>query len=256
MDTKHHYGWRRDTPDHRDLRFTPSLASLRKALPSIVDLRSKMPAVYNQGSLGSCTANAIGAALQYNQKRQGKRHFIPSRLFIYYNERVMEGTVASDAGAQIRNGIKCVAKYGGPKETLWPYSDKVPGPFSKKPPAVAYKNGEEHQAIQYMRVAQKEVQLKTCLAEGFPIIMGMAVPASFDADAVASTGIMPMPQPREQVLGGHAVLIVGYDTQKRKYIVRNSWGKSWGDGGHFHAPEDFIHDPDWCSDFWTIRQVE
>lgn len=210
--------------------------------------------MYNQGNLGSCTANAIGAALQFNQKKQGAKDFVPSRLFIYYNERDLEGTVASDAGAEIRDGIKSVANVGAPPEALWPYSDKIPGPFTKKPPAKAYTAGLDHQAVSYARVAQTARQLKNCLAEGFPVVMGMAVPASFDT--VTRKGDMVMPTPNERVLGGHAVLIVGYNSTKRTYTVRNSWGTGWGDKGYFHAPEAFIEDPNWCSDFWTIRSVE
>ena len=168
----------------------------------------------------------------------------------------MEGTVASDAGAEIRDGIKCVAQFGAPRESLWPYSDKVPGPFTKKPSAAAYKEGLNHQAVTYLRVTQTAQQLKGCLAEGFPVVFGMSVPASFESDDVATNGKMPMPTANEQILGGHAVIIVGYNSTKRTYIVRNSWGTVWGDKGHFHAPEAFIHDPNWCSDFWTIRRVE
>src|SRR6266403_3711889 len=114
------YGWIPDLPDQRDYLYAAPPAFLR-ALPPRVDLRSKCPPVYDQGQLGSCTANAIGAAFQFNQKKEKLTSFVPSRLFIYYNERDMEGTVAQDAGAYIRDGIKSVNKLGACPEPLWPY---------------------------------------------------------------------------------------------------------------------------------------
>ena len=114
------FGWQPDLPDHRDHLYAAPVVWLKK-LAAKVDLRSKCPAVYDQGQLGSCTANAIGAAVQFDQMKQKiKNVFVPSRLFIYYNERVMEGTVSSDSGAQIRDGIKSVGKQGDCSEKLWP----------------------------------------------------------------------------------------------------------------------------------------
>src|SRR5215469_6767170 len=114
------YGWIPDLPDHRDLLYAAPVAALQ-ALPGKVDLTSKCAPVYDQGQLGSCTANAIGGAIQFEQMKQSIPNFTPARLFIYYNERAIEGTVASDSGAQIRDGVKSVAQQGACPETMWPY---------------------------------------------------------------------------------------------------------------------------------------
>ena len=114
------YGWTPDLPDARDHLFSAPQISLT-ALPPSADLRSTCPPVYNQEQIGSCTANAIGAAFEFETTKQGLPDFMPSRLFIYYNERAMEGSIATDSGAQIRDGVKSVAKLGVCPETEWPY---------------------------------------------------------------------------------------------------------------------------------------
>src|SRR3954470_12567921 len=166
------YGWTPDLPDHRDLMFRAPLSRLG-ALPTRIDLRPDCPPVYNQGGLGSCTANAIGAALQFDQLKQvAPDVFTPSRLFIYYNERVVEHTVREDAGAMIRDGIKSVSKQGAPHETLWPY---VLAKYRTKPAAAAYRDAGKHQALLYQRVRRTLDQFKGCLAAGYPFVFGFSV---------------------------------------------------------------------------------
>src|SRR5712691_2715928 len=201
-----HYGWTPDVPDQRDRVFAAAPVA---ALPPSVDLRGQCPPVYDQGQLGSCTANAIGAALQFNQMKQGESSFAPSRLFIYYNERVMEHSVSEDAGAMIRDGIKSVAKLGAPPETPdWPYDIRK---FRDKPTAGTYTVAKKYQALLYQRVSQQIDQLKGCLAAGFPFVFGISVYESFESAAVAKSGNVPMPKVSEKNLGGHAILAVGYD---------------------------------------------
>jgi C1A family cysteine protease len=247
------YGWNPDHPDGRDLLYGAPPEALDK-LPQKVDLRDHCPEVYDQGQLGSCTANAIGGALEFDQIKQGEQPFTPSRLFIYYNERDMEGTVSSDSGAQIRDGVKSVNKQGACKEDpTWPYQINK---FDDKPPQAAYDEGEEHQAIRYLRLTQALSQFKGCLAQGFPFVYGFAVYESFESQKVTDTGHVPMPKAHEQLLGGHAVLAVGYDEDKERFVVRNSWGPDWGDHGYFTIPYAYLTQPSLSSDFWTIRRVE
>ena len=123
------YGWKPDLPDHRDLLYSAPIVALQK-LPAKVDLSNGCPPVYDQGQLGSCTANAISAALQFDQKKQKLKSVMPSRLFIYYNERDIEGTVNQDSGAMIRDGIRSVNKLGSCPEKMWPYD---PGPYPPNP---------------------------------------------------------------------------------------------------------------------------
>jgi C1A family cysteine protease len=246
------YGWVPDLPDHRDLKFTaPMTAMAAETLPSSVDLRPLCPPVYNQGQLGSCTANAIAGAIQFDQlKQKVVTPFNPSRLFIYYNERVMENTVASDSGAMIRDGIKSVAQQGVPPESMWSYDESM---FATAPSADAVAAAQTHLVTAYHSVAQDLIDMKTCLAAGFPFVFGFSVYADFESDQVATTGILGLPGHNESQLGGHAVLCVGYNDETQRFIVRNSWGNSWGQQGYFEMPYDYLTNPDMADDFWVIN---
>jgi C1A family cysteine protease len=251
------YGWIPDLPDARDHLYAAPPAIL-SALPPKKDLRPQCPPVYDQGQLGSCTGNAIAGALQFERMNQ-KLHaaeLVPSRLFIYYNERVIEHTAPQDSGAQIRDGIKSVAKQGACFESgsnAWSYDIAK---FATKPSLGCYDAAKLDKAVQYTRLVPNLAQLKGCLASGYPFAFGFTVYESFESQQVASTGIVPMPNlATEQVLGGHAVLAVGYDDSQQRFTVRNSWGSGWGQGGYFLMPYAYLIDHNLADDFWTIRLV-
>ena len=248
------YGWIPDLPDHRDHLYAAPVVYLRE-LPTKVDLRPNCPKeVYDQGQLGSCTANAIAGAIEFDRIKQKLADiFTPSRLFIYYNERVIEGTVDSDSGAQIRDGIKSVSQQGGPHEALWPYDITK---FTDPPSKTAIDDGLKHVAVSYQRVTRNLNQMKGCLASGYPFVFGFTVYESFESQEVAKTGVVPMPSSNEQVLGGHAVLAVGYDDSQQRFMVRNSWGDKWGMAGYFTMPYTYLTDSNLSDDFWTIRLVK
>ncbi len=247
------YGWLPDLPDARDFMY----AAPRKvvaALPVQVDLRPLCPPVLDQGELGSCTANAIANAHLFGQlKQKALKPFSPSRLFIYYNERVMEGTVDIDAGAMIRDGIKSIAQLGVCPETQWPYNIVK---FKRKPTKKCYQEALKHQALSYQRLVQTLPQLKGCLAAGYPFVFGFSVYESFETTEVAATGTAPMPSPGERLLGGHAVLAVGYDEANQRFLIMNSWGTDWGLEGFFTLPYSYLTDRRLAADLWTVRLIE
>jgi C1A family cysteine protease len=246
------YGWIPDLPDHRDFLYAAAPEVLA-TLPTTIDLTKQCPPVYDQGQLGSCTANAIAAAIEFDLMKQSQTNiFLPSRLFIYYNERVIEGTTASDSGAQIRDGIKSVATLGDCPETLWPY---IIAKFAVKPPSNCYSSAKKYKALSYQRLLQDANQFKGCLASGYPFVFGFTVYASFESAAVAQSGIVPMPTPGEKTMGGHAVMAVGYNDAAQRFIVRNSWGDGWGMKGYFTIPYGYLLDQNLSSDFWTIHVV-
>jgi len=246
------YGWIPDLPDHRDHVFSAPTPVLTE-LPPSVDLRPGCPkTVYDQGRLGSCTANAIAAAFEFDLSKQELPDFMPSRLFIYYNERRMEGSVDSDSGAMIRDGIKSVAKQGVCMEDAWPYDITK---FTNEPSADCYTSAQSNRALAYQRVPQTLNQMRGCLAHGFPFVFGFSVYESFESDEVSKTGVVPLPGAGEAQLGGHAVLAVGYDDAPARFLVRNSWGPDWGQGGYFTIPYSYLTDRGLASDFWTIAQV-
>ena len=247
------FGWLPDLPDHRDLRYEARPATIAR-LPARIDLTQQCPPVYDQGELGSCTANAIAGAFEFEQDRQSaKSDFMPSRLFIYYNERVIEHTINSDSGAMIRDGMKCVNQQGVCPETLWPYD---PGAFTQKPPDACYKNALSHQVVSYHRVPRHVDQMKGCLSEGYPFVLGFTVYEAFESPEVAKTGVLNLPSSSERQIGGHAVMAVGYDDAQNRFLVRNSWGAAWGRGGYFTMPYEYLMNENLSDDFWTIRLVE
>jgi C1A family cysteine protease len=247
------YGWNPDIPDQRDHLYATPPACLT-SLPPRADLRKGCPPVYDQGQLGSCTANALAAAFQFDERKQKvKNRFTPSRLFIYYNERAIEGTVAADSGAMLRDGIKTLVHEGVCPEQEWPYDIAK---FTRKPTKRCYTDASTHKATSYQRLVQSLQQMKGCLHSGYPFVFGITVYESFESNAVAKTGKVPMPAQKEKALGGHAVLAVGYDDSKQSLIVRNSWGPGWGDKGYFTLPYAYASDPNLAGDFWTVRLVQ
>lgn len=257
------FGWRPDTPDNRDKLFShlAAMRRLKQRLPSAVDLRLSglLPPLYDQGELGSCTANAIGAAYEYQQCKQNLENYVPSRLFIYYGEREIEGTINSDAGAEIRDGMKVISKLGAPHEALWPYDISK---FARKPSLPTYVDAAKHNCLKYEAVDVSAVAVKAALAAGHPVVIGFTVYESFYS--ITKDGRMPIPKPDEKVEGGHAVLVVGYKRMKIKgtstttdhAIVRNSWGAKWGAKGHFYMPLKWLCNTDNANDFWTLIITE
>jgi C1A family cysteine protease len=240
----------RSAPDPSVQKFS-AISQPLAALPASVDLRPHCPPVYDQGDLGSCTGNAIAAAVEFNIMKQGKQPIAPSRLFIYYNERLMEGDVGEDAGAQIHDGIKSIATYGVCPEALWPYD---PTRFTVKPSDAAYQAALAEKAIKYYSVDITVNDLKQALAQGYPVVIGMQVFSAMESNYVSETGNVPMPSQYDQSLGGHCVLVVGFDDSKQHLIVRNSWGPDWGMGGYFTLPYSYVT-PALMTDFWVVTAV-
>ena len=246
------YGWKRDHPDCRDHRMFYNTNNIENI--NNVDLRNKCPKVYDQGDLGSCTANAIAFAYQFDEFRQNEiEPFMPSRLFIYYNERKMEGDVSNDSGAAIRDGIKSINVQGVCPESEWPYNIDD---FTDEPSEQCYEDAKNYYSVEYNRVDQVIPQLKACLNDGFPFVFGFSVYESFESPEVAETGVMPIPKKNEKLLGGHAVAAVGYDNSKKSFIIRNSWGEKWGLNGYFYMPYEYISNCSLCNDFWVVKRVK
>ena len=209
--------------------------------------------MYDQLHLNSCSANAIAAALRYDEIKEGHSDVpSPSRLFIYFNERVLAGVVGTDSPVSLRDGYRAVAKQGACPEPMWPY---VPRRFRRRPTPACYRSARRRRAIAYYRIRRAIVQLRACLAEGYPFVFAIAVHRSAMGHAVKKTGLLPVPTSRDPLVGGHAILAVGYDHAKRLLLFRNSWGPSWGDGGYGYLPYRFLQSPALTWDFWTMRRV-
>lgn len=247
LDDKYNLQWVPDKLDNRDYRYTIT----PKVTPNLVDLRRYCTPIENQGNLGSCTGQAIAGAIELLNKRNGKHNDI-SRLFIYYYERLLLGTVNYDSGAYIRDGIKVTNHYGASLESHWPYDIRK---FRQEPINEAKVDALKRKVTRYERVADFNGCINA-LSNGYPVIIGFHVYSSFMTNNVARTGNMPYPNTkRERLLGGHAVLLVGYDKRKKVFIARNSWGTGWGDKGYFYMPFNVIN-PNMSSDYWIIKSVD
>jgi C1A family cysteine protease len=251
----HIFNHKKDRSDNRDLKFEVFHKPSVVPNPVSVDLRTTTfaPSVLDQGQLGSCTANACSNALKFLLKKQKLSVWQPSRLYIYWFSRFLEGTTNEDSGCQIRDVMTAIHTYGACDEKLLPYNINR---FKTRPSNSCVRSATPHiKNFKYLSVSNNETSLKNCLAAGFPIVFGFDVYESFETQAVATTGIVPMPDTsKEELLGGHCVCIYGYDDVKKQYLVMNSWGAGWGQKGFFYAPYDFIKL--YGSDFWTLRFFE
>ena len=249
---KRHLGTGRDSESPLDWEYHPPSSVVRR-LPAVVDLRRHCPPVYDQLHLNSCSANAIAAALRYDLLKEGRPHVpAPSRLFIYYNERVLGGVAGTNSPVSLRDGYRTITKVGACAERQWPYDQRR---FRRHPSAACYRAALRHRAVAYYRVRRAISQLRACLAEGFPFVMAMAVHRSMTQAPARHTGVLALPTRRDRLRGGHAVLAVGYDHARRIITFRNSWGAGWGDRGYGYMPYAFFASADLTWDFWTMRRV-
>lgn len=215
------YGWKRDYMSSCDIYHHFDYYSFMTS--PIIDLRSSFPPVYDQKPING-TANAIASIHEFEMLRvshsfaEMKKNESSTRPFVYYSE--------NKPGVAIRDGIEAISKMG-----------------------------IHDIEMRHERIAQDIDYLRQCLCEGMPFVFGFSVYDSFESDSITKTGIMTMPKDTEKLLGGHAVVAVGFNDLKEHFIVRNSWGDKWGDGGYFYMPYNFITNPDMCADFWTITRV-
>ena len=220
-------------------------------LPEKVDLRNDFPPVYDQGELGSCTANALCAVYEYETVDEKINiGFKPSRLFLYYNERKLENTIDEDSGALLSDGIKTMKKYGICSESDCPY---IIEKFTQKPSDSAYKNALKHKVINSSNIRNDLNSMKLSLYNKNPFVVGIMIYSSFESEEVSKTGMVPMPKEGEDCLGGHAVVVCGYT--KDHWIMRNSWGDGWGDKGYFYLPYAYLLDAKLSSDLWNISKI-
>lgn len=249
------YGWIPDKPDHRDHIFVGDVMPVQ-IMPESVDLRSMMPPIWNQLSLGSCVGHGTGAAMEFLLIKQGLTDFMPSRLFIYYNARDMEGTVNSDSGCVIRDAIKSVNTQGVCHESMWGYDITK---YAIKPSPDCYTDGLQNIALAYKRIINTRPELiRLSLANGFPVVFGFTVYPSFESAYTTKTGMVMMPDPSEQTIGGHCMLVVGYKmiNGKMYFICRNSWGTGFGDQGYVYMPEEYMSNPNLVSDCWSLTLIK
>lgn len=257
-------GWVRDLPDPRDQMFSAPLEVLR-ALPPKVDLQPEFP-VYDQGRIGSCTANALAGAVEFDRlKNKQSPKFVPSRLFIYFNERRIEGHVGTDSGAQLRDGIKTLQKLGVCPESDWSYDDTPAlyegGPFpqgskpGQEPDRSSYRDALRYVITDYQRLTPTLSQLQGCLAAGFPFVFGFTVFESWYGKNPAPA-VISLPSGNDRAIGGHAVMCVGYDNKTNLFKIRNSWGASSGKKGYFFMPYAYLTSGNLASDFWVIHAVK
>ncbi|VBB17771.1 peptidase C1 [Yasminevirus sp. GU-2018] len=263
VDSKRVYGYIPDVVDPNDKRKVCMVhPSVRNGTIKVIDMRDRCPSVYNQGKLGSCTANALCGNYAFIYMKENNlpldREDLFSRLFVYWNERQIEGTTDKDSGASLRDGIRAIDKYGVPLEKYWPYDIAK---FAEKPSEEAYLCARHHVPTKSARLDKDADQLRQCLANGDPFVFGFTVYESFESEETAKTGIMTVPKPDEKILGGHAVMCVGYDYDKKLWIVRNSWGPEWGDKGYFYMPDEVMFGSpsqnkeitEYTTDFWCIE---
>jgi C1A family cysteine protease len=241
------FGWIPDEKDDRDYQYVRSAKLSTKELPAEGSVISLFPQVYQQGNLGSCVGQATKALMAASYTKQIQIDPNLSALMIYYTAREIENSINEDVGCSPRDALKGVAKIGVCTEMLWPY---IISRFADRPSFEAYEDALNHQILSYYSINPALSLLRGCIADGYPFSVGVRVFENFPME------IGEIPMPKGQEIGGHDIVIVGYNDNTRKFIVRNSWGVEWGISGYGAIPYDYLTDYSLASDFWTIRMVE
>jgi len=224
----------------------------QSTLPFLIDLRPKCSPVSDQGEMNSCVAFAVIGAMEYLENVQNNSTISLSQQFVFYNERMLEGTTATDSGTYIEDGINVITEYGACELSLCPYNQDN---LYTKPSVEAYADAVKRKALRYSRVSQDQTSVMTSLANGYPVIFGFLAYSSFESQVVAQSGIVPMPDPKETMVGGHCVCIVGYDLNTQMFLIRNSWGASWGISGYCWMPFAYVLNPSLAHGLYAIQNV-
>ena len=247
------FGWLKELPDFRDFLGLPErvLALLAdKSPPKKVDMRDQCSAIHDQGNIGSCVAQSVVSAVEFLDRKIDGSYSDMSRLMLYYEARKMIGTVNSDSGCYIRDGIKLINNLGVCRESLWPYD---PSRFKEMPYPVCYLEAPEHKTLSYYRVTTL-AEIKQALTAGLPVVFGISIYESFMNPTIKMTGYITMPTITESLIGGHAIYACGYDDVQKVIIFPNSWGDQWGENGIGYLPYEYF-DVGLCNDMWVITTL-
>jgi C1A family cysteine protease len=242
------HGWIPALPDARHYAFIPKTT----VTPPTMDLRSQLPDVWDQGSIGSCVAHGVSICHVAAQRKHGGPQIMPARLALYFQARAVQGWQNQDSGCQIVDAMKVTAKLGVADEKLYPYQTTK---FKLKPPVSVYTNGLLHQTLEYQKIDNANPEnIRAAVAEGFPVVFGSTLYSNYDQ--LNASNLMPDPDLKGSIVGGHCMAIVGYDKSKKQFLVRNSWSKAWGDKGHHWMSEAYICNLSLTDDVWVLRKSE
>jgi C1A family cysteine protease len=244
------FGWLPDAPDGRDFLYSNIRKTATVKLPDELDYRKLMPVVEDQGIYSSCVANALTTALEFLQKKKVEND--RSRMFVYYNARLIDHLERQDDGCVIRSAIKSVVDSGVCSEYVWPYINKN---LMQTPSENSYKRAKRSLLSDYYRIELGDIDdIKAALVEGYPVVFGIILYKSF---LNPNKGIIPMPSTvNDYYIGRHAMVICGFtDTH---FIVQNSWGRKWGDKGYCYMSFEYIskYTELGGSDYWVVRKME
>lgn len=250
MDTRNLSGWLPDRPDHRD-RILKALPGA--TIPAVADVSQFCNAVPDQANLGSCVGNSSTSALEWLYRKEKKTPVDFSRLYVYYHARKIGGfPVSQDTGCYIRDAIKVLAKQGTCYEPTWPY---ILNKFSVQPPPIADTEAAKHQALYYFRCVGLNSIKDSIGVSGYPVVGGFSVPSSIYSAETSRTGIIRYPSGTDKIIGGHAVIFVGFNDSTQLLKFQNSWGTGWGANGYGYLDYKFIQNG-LADDFWTVRTIE
>jgi len=248
----------RSQPDERDYRleFDRETPEGQVVLPSrlTMTLPIQVGEVFDQGSIGSCTANAAGSMYSCILQKISGSTITPSRLYVYWNSRSFTNTTSQDVGCTLRDTMRALARFGVCRESIWSYR---PENLFRRPAFNCFTEGSTRQALSYASIPTDLFQMKSVLNAGYPFVFGLLLFSSFMDSSVITTGNVKNPDlKKEQFLGGHAMCAIGYDDEKQAFLVRNSWGRGWGMNGDAYIPYEYMTNPELCFDMWTLYSVE